>query len=114
MTFGLRTWGAGAQLELDTSTFTYQVLHSSVIDFGKAATPAVVTVSVPGFNPATCCATLLPLNLPAPSLWEGHRNAMPYVAVASGSVTVRKRHPNETSVNNDTALAVRLLVMRYA
>lgn len=114
MSFGLRTWGASGSLELDTDTFTYQVMYSAVINFEGSAPNAVVTVQVPDFDPATCCAVLLPVGAPTYTPWENQRNAMPFVSVASGSVTLRRRHPNETSIENDTRIAVRLLVMRYA
>jgi hypothetical protein len=54
---GLRTWDAQARLQLDTSTFTYQIVASVLVDF--AATP-IVNIPITG-DASNHCAVVLAL-----------------------------------------------------
>ena len=88
MSYGIRTWNANGVLEMDTDTFTYQVLHSQTYSLGSSQ---ILTVPVPGFVPATCSAAILPV----------------------GVVTIRARNPSESDPIVTTRLTFRLLAMRY-
>ena len=45
MTYGVRTWSANGVLEMDTDSYTYQVLHNAVYTLAMGA---VVTATLPG------------------------------------------------------------------
>lgn len=107
MTYGVRTWTATAEIEMDTDSFTYQVLHNQVY---KLSTNAVITVPVPGFSPANCVAAILPTQV---STGNYASNAMPYQTVANGTIVIRSRHPNEPFSEGGSLIQFRLLVMRY-
>lgn len=108
MSFGLRTWSAKGAIELDTDNFTYQVIHNQRYQLSRGA---VITVPIAGFDPAKCSASILPIN-PAASAdnWE----AMPYMSVGAGFVSIRSLHPNEDpKYGYGSTIAFRLLAMRY-
>lgn len=109
MSFGLRTWSDTGIVQMDTDSFTYQILHSQTY---KLTAGQVLDVSVPGFDPGTCSAAILPIGeLPNPDV--GITGAIPYVSVSSGSISIRSKHPSEASQGLSTRLEFRLLVMRY-
>lgn len=107
MTYGVRTWTANGAIEMDTDSFTYQVLHNQVY---QLTTNAVITVPVPGFSPATCVAAILPTRA---ATNDNASNAMPFQTVANGSIVIRSRHPNEPFPEGGSLIQFRLLVMRY-
>lgn len=109
MSYGVRTWSGSGVLEMDTDTFTYQVLHSQTYSLQYAQ---VLVVPISGFDPATCVASILPVN---PPTTDFTKDGLPYVSVASGAVTIRSIHPQETlpSGKPGSELVFRLLVMRY-
>ncbi len=109
MSYGLRTWNAKGVLELDTDTFTYQVIHNQVY---QLALQPVITVPIAGFSPANCVATILPITPPNTS-YNRCYDAMPYMSVANGQVVVRSQNPMEPDINNGSMIEFRLLVMRY-
>lgn len=109
MSFGLRTWSEGGVLQMDTDSFTYQVLHNQLYTLNLGA---VITVPISGFDPAKCVATILPTAPPTVSFNDA-RDAMPYMSVASGQVIVRSRNPSEPDTTNGSQIPFRLLVMRY-
>lgn len=105
MSFGLRVWGEDGALQMNTDDFTYQVIHNQQYQAGINP----IVVSIPGFTVATGVASLLPVgNATA----ENALNAMPYIEVYDGGVTIRGKHPQEPTTVLSTA-TVRLLVMRY-
>lgn len=106
MSFGLRTWNGGGVLEMDTDSFTYQVIHNQTYDL--ATTPTVI-VNIPTFNVSNCVSTILPITT-APNDFINY--ALPYTKVENGKITVLSKHPNETGPDR-TTIAFRLLVMRY-
>ena len=108
MSYGLRTWDEGGVLQMDTDSFTYQVLHSETYTLARSQ---VLTVTVAGFDPATCSAAILPIS-PPPDEVVAVSGAIPYVSVAQNTITIRSKHPSETGTNM-TQLTFRLLVMRY-
>lgn len=106
MSFGMRTWGAGGTLELDTDSFTYQVIHNQLYTITNGG---VLTITIAGFDPSKCCAAMLPTLAPSgTSVTEG----MPYMYVNSGSVTVRSQNVNGGGYTGST-IQFRLLAMRY-
>lgn len=107
MSFGLRTWGAGGALELDTDSFTYQILHSQTYTLGT-----VITVPVSGLNPNNCSAVILPIGN-VDSSRQYCYDAMPYVTVSSDSVTIQAKNPSEPDSGIASRISFRLLVMRY-
>lgn len=107
MSFGCRTWSGSGVLEMDTDTFTYQVLHNQQYQLTLGA---VITVPVSGFTTSSCVAVVLPTQAPD---WEFAGNAMPYVSVADGVITVRSKHPLEPTVETGSTIQFRLLAMRY-
>ena len=109
MSYGLRTWNAKGVLELDTNTFTYQVIHNQVY---QLTLRAVLTVPIAGFTPANCVATILPITPPNTS-YNSCYDSMPYMSVGNGQVVVRSQNPMEPDANNGSTIQFRLLVMRY-
>lgn len=109
MSFGLRTWSEGGVLQMDTDSFTYQVLHNQLYTLNIGA---IITIPITGFDPSKCVATILP-TAPPRFNFNDARDAMPYVSVASGKVVVRSRNPSEPDISNGSNIPFRLLVMRY-
>lgn len=107
MTYGVRTFSESGVVELDTDSFTYQVLHNQT--YNLAVTP-VVTVTVSGFNAARCSAVILPISASG-SLSLPH-NALPYMSISGSTITVMGGHPRETDGTSST-IQFRLLVMRF-
>lgn len=106
MSFGMRVWGPDGSLQMDTDSFTYQVLHNTL--YTLSGNP-VITVNVPGFNPDTCSAVILPTQ---PAADNYCLSALPYQSVAPGVVTIRGKNPSESGSILST-IQFRLLVMRY-
>lgn len=106
MSSGMRVWGADGSLQMDTDSFTYQVLHNALYNLSITT---VITVSIPGFNPANCVAVILPTQAAANSYCN---SALPYQTVALNTVTIRAKNPAETDWFS-TLIQFRLLVMRY-
>lgn len=106
MSTGLRTWAANGALQMDTDSYTYQVLHNAVYTLAMGA---VVTANISGFNPATCTAVILPTQAAANNYCY---SAMPFMSVGVGSVVVQSKHPNEPGAIGST-IQFRLLVMRF-
>lgn len=106
MTYGVRTWSENGVLEMDTDSYTYQVLHNAVYTLAMGA---VVTANIAGFNPATCTAVILPTQAAANNYCY---SAMPFMSVGVGSVVVRSKHPNEPGAIGST-IQFRLLVMGF-
>lgn len=108
MSFGLRTWSEKGVLELDTDNFTYQVIHSQLYQLSRGS---VISVPISGFDPAKCSASILPIN---PAANGYNMDAMPYMTVGAGAVTIRSLHPNEDpKFGYGSTIAFRLLAMRY-
>ena len=106
MSFGLRTWGETGALELDTDSFTYQVLHNQLYTITDRG---VITVPVAGFDPSKCCAAILPTTAPSSNdVTQG----MPFMYVNSGSITIRSQNVNGGGYRGST-IQFRLLAMRY-
>lgn len=107
MSYGVRTWSANGTLQLDTGTFTYQVLHSQTYALTRAQ---VITVSVPEFRTDNCSAAILPIGAPSGAYAS---DAMPYMTVSNGSISIRSKNPSEPDNDSASQMRFRLLVMRY-
>lgn len=108
MTYGARTWSSNEVLELDTDSFTYQVIHNQLYQLTMGA---VITVPIVGFDPEKCCAVVLPTQ---PATNGNSTSAMPYQSVGVGVVTIRSKHPNQPSADSwGSTIQFRLLVMRH-
>jgi hypothetical protein len=99
---GFRTWDAQARLQLDTSTFTYQIVANVLANF---ATTSVVNIPITG-NASNHCAVVLALTGTASNSF------MPHIAVQTNNVQVTRYHPSSPSAN-DTRNTVRILVMKF-
>lgn len=105
MSFGLRTWGAGGALEMDTDTFTYQVMHSQLYTITSGGS---ITVPITGFTTDKCVAVMLPLG---DVTMEVASQAMPYIFQSAGSVRIDSRPQGSTDLGS--AISFRLLAMRF-
>lgn len=122
MSHGLRTWNANGALELDTNTFTYQVLGQWVIDFSNSTpqNPGIVTLNIPGFDPSTCALILLPTraqDIYYPDGTKTNAKCYPYVTVSASQAVVRSVYPGASSTSNAVATCraiLRAIAIRYA
>ena len=101
--YGLRTWDEQSRLQLDTSTFTYQMVHNVVVNF--AVTPTI-TLPINGNSSNHCVVILNLTGIPT-------SNYMPHIVVGAGAVAVYRYHPNAPN-NGGTIITARILVMRFA
>lgn len=111
MSNGMTTWDEQGNVQMTTDDFTYQQLHSQVYDLRTALS---FSIAVAGFNPATCSAVILPIDEVTESEMMNAINALPYMAVSPGLITISRRNPNTPAGNITSLLRFRLLVMRYA
>ncbi len=109
MSYGLRTWSDAGVLELDTDSFTYQVLHNQQYRLGSGYDGTTINVSIPEFNTTTCVAAVLPIGN---ANGEYAASALPYVVVSNGLVSVRSKNPGAGNTYG-SLISFRLLVMRY-
>lgn len=122
MSFGVRTWDENGVLTLDTNTFTYQIMGQWVIDFSNSTpkNPGIVTLSIPGFNPATCALILLPTRVEDiyyPDSYPSNAKCYPYVTVSANQVEVRSVYPGASSTSNPVTTCraiLRAMAIRYA
>lgn len=99
---GLRTWDDAGRLQLDTSTFTYQIVANVVVNF---ATTELVNIPISG-NASNHCAVVLALTGAADNSF------MPHIVVQTNNVRVTRYHPAAPTAN-DTRNTVRILVMKF-
>lgn len=121
---GSRLWDASGELILDTSSFTYQVIFTTIVDFRAATGPQSFTYQVPDYDPAKCCVVMLPLDDFRNSFGE-YWNSSPYIKqseLVAGSVTVYNYRPEYygKSVGGShpydyyTNTRITLMVLRFA
>lgn len=103
MSFGLRTWNASGQLQMDTSTFTYQVVSNTVINF---AATSVANIPIAG-NASNHCAVILNLD------GSASLDFMPHIVVQQDNVQITRYHP-ANSGGRFSDITARVLIMRYA
>lgn len=105
MSFGLRTWNEEGVLEMDTDSFTYQVMYNQLHSMDGVNG---FTVQIPGFTPDKCVACILPTN---PQSSEFATEAMPFITQGNGSVTLLSRVAGSKDIGSKVVF--RLLAMRF-
>lgn len=115
MSYGMRLFdGAGAAI-FDTSSFTYQVIFTTVVDFRSATGYDSRTYSIPNFDPATCCAVMLPIDDYTVGYGD-YWNSCPYIKqseLTAGFIKVYNHRP-EYNDGMYTKTRVTLMVLRFA
>ncbi|PPS23787.1 hypothetical protein [Pseudomonas amygdali] len=117
MSYGARVWDENGNLVMDTTTFTYQVLWQGSVDFGDTAgsTAKVITLSIPGFDPANCVFMIIPTRLQDVQSAEadglGNSKSYPYVTTAKDQVVIRSANP---SANLGNTAQTRVVAKGYA
>ena len=105
MSYGVRTWSSNGVLEMDTDSFTYQVLHNQLYTTPQGG---VLNIPVQGFTPDKCSAVMLPVSAP-PNDYV--MSAMPFIYLGNGVITIRSQNVNGGGYTG-SGLQFRLLVMR--
>ena len=105
MSFGLRTWGAGGALELDTDSFTYQVIHNQAYYIPNGGS---ISVPISGFTVDKCVAVMLPFGDVTAEIAQ---QARPYIFQFNGAVRIDSRPVG--SSDNGSSISFRLLAMRF-
>lgn len=95
MSFGLRTWDEQARLQLDTSTFTYQIVANVLINF---STTQITNIPIVG-DASNHCAVVLALT------GTISNSFMPHITITNNNVRI-----NSGGVTRNT---VRALVMKF-
>ena len=120
MSYGARVWDASGNLTMDTSTFTYQVIWQGVLDFSDTSgnTAKVITLSIPGYNPANCVFEMIPIRVQdiqqAEGEAAGNTRSYPYVTTAANQVVVRSANPSANLNNtNQTRAVVKAYAVRF-
>jgi len=112
---GSRLWDASGALILDTSSFTYQVIFTAVVDFRVATGYDSRTYSIPDFDPTRCCAVMLPIDDYTVG-YSDYWNSCPYIKqseLTAGSIKVYNYRP-EYNDGMYTKTRVTLMVLRFA
>lgn len=115
MIYGIRVWGPTGALELDETSFTVRIIHSSLVTRSPPNTsgPRNTFIALPGVEPSTHSAICIPSGA-----YPKDPNAQDSYAVqfdtqvVSGGVYVwfaNRSHPTATMALGTQ----RLLVMRY-
>ncbi|UVL26839.1 hypothetical protein [Pseudomonas donghuensis] len=112
MSYGLTVWDAQGNVQMTTDDFTYQVLHSQV--YSMSENGGVHVINVPGFDPATCSAAILPTEAASQSQMDSAINGLPYTSLAPGVITIYSKRPGSPSDAGYSLLKFRLLVMRFS
>ena len=114
--FGLRVFNESGQLAMDTNSSTYQVLWQGVIDF-SGAVPSY-TISIPGFNPASCVFMIIPTRAQdvqsAESDGGGNAKSYPYVTTSAGVVTVLPKNPSAGAAIGQTRIVAKGYAIRFS
>lgn len=115
MAFGMRLFDETGSVILDTGSFTYQVIFTAVVDFSAATGKQTRVYSIPTFDPATCCAVMLPIDDYTVD-YSDYWNSCPYIRqseLSAGSITVYNYRP-EFNDGMFTKTRVTLMVLRFA
>lgn len=120
MSYGARVWDENGNLTMDTTTFTYQVIWQGVLDFSdtSGSTAKVITLNIPGYNPANCVFEMIPIRAQDIQLAEGdatgNTRSYPYVTTALNQVVVRSANPSANLGNtNQTRVVVKAYAVRF-
>ncbi|RMV78718.1 hypothetical protein ALP04_05127, partial [Pseudomonas amygdali pv. sesami] len=107
MSYGARVWDENGNVVMDTTTFTYQVIWQGVIDFSdtSGSTAKVITLSIPGFDPANCVFMVIPTRAQDIQSAEGdatgNTKSYPYVTTSAGQVVLRSANPSANLGNTN-------------
>lgn len=99
---GFRTWDGQGRLQLDTSTFTYQIVANVYVNF---AATAVLNIPITG-DASNHCAVVLPLS------GTKDNSFMPHIVVQANNVQLTRYHPASPGANTTTNTA-RVLVFKF-
>ena len=101
---------------MDTNSFTYQVIWQGVIDF-SGSVPSY-TLSIPGFNPATCVFMIIPTRAQDVQSSEGDGSgnikSYPYVTPSAGQVIVLPKNPSSSASTLQTRIVAKAYAIRYS
>ena len=101
---------------MDTNSFTYQVIWQGVIDF-SGAVPSY-TLSIPGFNPATCVFMIIPTRAQDVQSSEadglGNTKSYPYVTPSVGQVVILPKNPSSSASTLQTRIVAKGYAIRYS
>lgn len=115
MSSGMRIWGPTGALELDETSFTVRVILSALVT--RPALAEYLDVSVPGADPATCNAVVIPIGSytdPNNNSQDAYRRQFePQVLNNLVRVWFRNRALSSADVPAIALGTQRLLVMRY-
>lgn len=111
MSYGMTVWDESGNVQMTTDDFTYQIMHSQVYDLA-VANPIIV--SLPGFDPAKCEATLMPVDGLSETDMGFARHALPWIVQSVGSISISRQTPFGTASTGASLLRFRLIVMRYS
>jgi len=115
MSYGMQLFDEAGSVILDTSSFTYQVIFTAVVDFRAATGNETRTYSIPDFDPTKCCAVMLPIDDYTVDYGD-YWNSCPYIKqseLTAGSIKVYNYRP-EYNDGMYTKTRVTLMVLRFA
>ncbi|WP_054069753.1 hypothetical protein [Pseudomonas syringae group genomosp. 3] len=120
MSYGARVWDENGNLVMDTTTYTYQVIWQGVVDFSDTtgSTAKVITLSIPGFDPANCVFMIIPTRAQdiqnAESDPLGNIKSYPYVTTTKDQVVIRSANPSANLGNtNQTRIVAKGYAVRF-
>lgn len=106
MSFGMRIWGEGGQLQIDENAFTVRVVRSEVVSFGTLR--EIRAFSVPGCNPGNAVAIVIPLGNFDQALARQFETQMNHDQVEVANYMRYWGHGRDTASGS-----MRLIVMRF-
>ena len=104
MSFGLRTFLEDGAVQIDTTTFSYRLLLSTLVDFSTSTSNQTRTFPLPGVTADNAYAILLPLTA------YSSNNRQAEAVITNGLVSVRNFLSNSTIRSRET---MRLIVMGF-
>lgn len=113
MSYGFTVWDEQGNVQMTTDDFTYQVMHNQVYQVGTSGQNPIV-LNLPGFDPVKCSAVILPTDAISESAMDEAINALPYISLAVGVITISRQTPFGTANTGSSLLRFRLLVMRHS
>jgi len=105
MSFGLRTFLEDGSVQIDTTTFSYRLLLSTVIDFSTTFSNQTRVFPLPGVTAANAYAILLPI-----SPYEDRNQYQSEAVVGNGQVLVRNFQGTSIYTSHEV---MRLIVMGF-
>ncbi|WP_257109827.1 hypothetical protein [Pseudomonas alliivorans] len=106
MSFGMRIWGEGGQLQVDENSFTVRVVFTDVVTFTSQR--EIRAYSVPGCHPGNAAAIVIPLG--TYDAWSARQFE---TQVNHDVVEVANYMRHWSSGRNTAQGSMRLIVMRF-